>query len=389
MKKLFYGMIALVVACFVLTGCGSKQASPDSATPSEASSAIDSEIAVPEEPDSDPVESTTEENFAESTDVTPEPAEEATEDSSEPREATIKQPGHYEFQPKVCSVYLEEVFGETMCETWFNLVDAVMAGEDTFACPDQHTYDWVTGQFPRLCFPVLTELIDRAWDREHSVTDGVASFTWLVPKEEAAAQIEEFAAQIEGILNETLEDDYSDFEKALALYDYFAHTYEYDYETEEKMYEAYVEYTTTYRLFQTGIGVCMEIAPAYSYLLMQAGVDATTMIGGDHEWSYVRLNGRDYHIDPTFVLSDKGSLAYFMMNDEQREVTGFSKDVYFITSNYSRENPHPDYIADDDAFSPLWDRMLETFYPDENILRCWQYTEGWERDFLDFDYTGY
>ena len=66
----------------------------------------------------------------------------------------------YVFQPKVCSVWLEEVFGETMCETWFNLVDAVMAGEDTFACPDQDTYDWVMGQFPIRCFPVLTELID-------------------------------------------------------------------------------------------------------------------------------------------------------------------------------------------------------------------------------------
>ena len=44
--------------------------------------------------------------------------------------------GSHVFRPKVCSVYMEEVFGETMCETWYHLVDAVMAGEDTFADRD-------------------------------------------------------------------------------------------------------------------------------------------------------------------------------------------------------------------------------------------------------------
>lgn len=28
------------------------------------------------------------------------------------------------------------------------------------ACPDQETYDWVMGQFPDRCFPVLTQLIE-------------------------------------------------------------------------------------------------------------------------------------------------------------------------------------------------------------------------------------
>ncbi|MBQ1860305.1 MAG: hypothetical protein II141_03900, partial [Clostridia bacterium] len=124
----------------------------------------------------------------------------------EATDGSIRQ-SSYVFQPKVCSAYMEEVFGKEMCETWFHLVDAVMAGEDTFACPDQHTYDWVMGQFPIRCFPVLTELIDFAYDRENSVVDGVASFTYLVPHEEAARRIEEFARQVEGILNNVFEDD--------------------------------------------------------------------------------------------------------------------------------------------------------------------------------------
>ena len=314
------------------------------------------------------------------------PWQEAT--APEPTDGAIRQ-SSYVFQPKVCSTYMEEVFGKTMCETWFHLVDAVMAGEDTFACPDQHTYDWVMGQFPIRCFPVLTELIDFAYDREHSVIDGVASFTYLVPREEAARRIGEFARQVEGILNDVLEDDYSDFEKALALYDYFSHTYHYDYETEQKMYETIVDYTTPLRVFETGMGICTEISRAYSYLLMQAGVDAATVMGGAHEWSCVRINGVNYHVDPTFALDTWSSLAYFMMTDEQREATGYGKDGFVFISNYSQDHPHPDYTADDDTFRPLWERQLEAFSPEENILRCWQYTEGWEKDYLDFDYTGY
>ncbi len=306
----------------------------------------------------------------------------------EATDGSIRQ-SSYVFQPKVCSAYMEEVFGKEMCETWFHLVDAVMAGEDTFACPDQHTYDWVMGQFPIRCFPVLTELIDFAYDRENSVVDGVASFTYLVPHEEAARRIEEFARQVEGILNNVFEDDYSDFEKVLALYDYFSHTYRYDYKTEQKMYETFVDYTTTYRLFETGMGICFEIARAYSYLLMQAGVDATTVMGVAHEWSCVRINGVNYHVDPTFVIDTWSSLAYFMMTDGQREATGYGKDSFVFVSNYSEDHPHPEYTADDDTFGPLWERRLEAFSPRENILRCWQYTSGWEKDYLDFDYTGY
>ena len=147
-----------------------------------------------------------------------------------------------------------------------------------------------------------------------------------------------------------------------------------------------MDYTTTLRLFQTGKGICCEIAPAYSYLLMQAGVEATTMMGFDHEWSYVRIGGHEYHIDPTFVLEGSESLAWFMMNDVQREKDGFIPDQCVITSNYSQDHPHPDYTADDDTFSVLWDYNFEAFFPERGILRCWRHTEEWDMDYFDFCY---
>jgi len=294
--------------------------------------------------------------------------------------------GHYVFQPKACSVFMKEVFGDAMVETWENLVDAVLAGENTFACPDKHTYDWVMGQFPKHCLPILPELIDYAYDRSHAVKNGVASFTWLVSPEEAAARIADFGEQVEEILNAALRDDDSDFEKAAALYNYFCRHYTYDWELYEETREKYVE-SSPMHLFRTGTGICSEIAPAYSLLLTQAGVKATTMQGPDHEWSYVRIGGREYHIDPTFVLNSEESLEYFMMTDEQRAVTGFPGNVCFITSNYSRDNPHPNYTADDSTYSVLWNYSFETLLREENKLRCWQYTEGWEKSIFDFSYS--
>ena len=304
---------------------------------------------------------------------------------------------HYTFQPNICSDFMEEVFGRDMCDAWHSLVDAVMAGENTFACKDQHTYDWMMGQFPEHCLPVLRGLIDYAWDREHSVTDGVASFTWLVTPEEAKAKIDEFGEMIEGMLNEIFEDDYSDFEKALALYDYFSKTYEYDYETYMKSLETYVDYTSCYRFFQTGIGICHEISSAYSYLLLQAGVQATTMSGtrdydkAGHQWSFVKINGRCYHIDPTYALGKGGDLRYFLMTDEKRQAEdGYVPSTFYAVSHYSQDNPHPDYTADDETFRPLWDMMFETFFHETHIVLCQKEVGDYgEWAYCEFDYAGY
>jgi len=303
---------------------------------------------------------------------------------------------HYVFQPKVCSVYMEEVFGKDMCDAWSNLIDAVLAGEDTFACKDQHTYDWMMGQFPEHCLPILPNLIDYAWDREHSVVDGVASFTYLVPPEEAKAQIEEFGKQIEDMLNEVFEDDWSDFEKALALYIYFAEHYEYDYETYWEMNDHYVDYTSCYRFFQTGIGICHEISSAYSYLLLQAGVQATTMSGNrtydqaGHQWSFVRLNGKNYHIDPTYALGSGGDLRFFLMTDEKREEEDcYDPKTFYAVSHYSRENPHPDYTSDDETFRPLWELSFAALFPDTDTVLCQKESDYGEWLYVEYDYAGY
>lgn len=360
MRKHIALLLGLVLLASLLSGCATGgQSAPDAAPETAASSPDETAPAQ----------------------ASPEPTAEPT---PEPR-------GHYTFRPKVCPSYMAELFGEPMVETWYHLVDAVMAGEDSFACPDAHTYHWVMGQFPYRCFPVLNELIDYCYDRSNPVADGVASFTYKVPPEEAAAQIADFAALVEGILNETLADDYSDTEKALALYIYFSRNYTYDYEAASL--DIYPDYLSAYRVLTTGTGICQDLSVTYSYLLLQAGVDATVMSGhrsydgASHQWSYVKINGHNFHIDPTYVIGDPDSLSYFMMNDERRETAdGYSPEDYTICSNYAQDHPHPDYVADDDSFRDIWEGRFVSFDHESRTLRYWQRSE-WST--LSFNYAGW
>ena len=372
MRKLFKLFICLLLAAALISGCGRVPGNTDN-TANASNNAAENSAS----------EAQNSANEAQNTSAEPQPP---------------ADPGsHYTFRPKVWSAFYEEVFGSDMREAWYNLVDAVMAGEDHFACKDDHTYNWVMGIFPySLLPPLYNQIYTAGEDPNHPVKDGVGYITYLVPKEELAARIAAFSEQVEGILNEVFKDDYSDLEKAFTLYQYFTAHYTYDYDTYYKMDETVVEYTSAYRLFTEGTGICGEIAPAYAYLLMQTGVDAANMGGNraydgmGHDWVYVRINGREYHIDPTYAIGDEGKFAYFMMTDEIRdERDDYPKKKHAIICNYSTDHPHPEYTADDDHFSPLWDAVEATMDHASHTINYKYFNNNYELQDGTFGYLGY
>jgi hypothetical protein len=258
-------------------------------------------------------------------------------------------------------------------------------------CPAIHEKSPGKGQFPHLCFPVVDDLITTPEDPDHPVKEGIGYFAYAVPQEEFQETVRTFADQVESILNETVKQTDSDFEKAYALYQYFAEQYSYDYEAYNMMQTDIqnLRKLTACHVFNEASGICCELSVAYSYLLMQAGVDATVMMGGDHEWSYVRINGENYHIDPTYALNGS-SLAYFMMNDAQRENTGFDRNEFVITSCYTQLYDTPEYTSDDDTFSPLWDTDYEAIDRECKTLSVRRY--DWETEEstpFRFSYQGF
>ena len=295
------------------------------------------------------------------------------------------------FQPKVCSEYMKEVFGEKMCEAWYSMVDAMMEGKDTFVCPDDDTFDWMIGQFPHRCFPVVEGLIGYPENPDHPVENGIAHFRYTVPREEFTAKVSQFAETVENILNETVKETDTDFEKALSLYQYFTDHYTYDYDLYEALYSDVLEQreTSACHVFDEKSGICCEISTAYSYLLMQTGVNATVMMGDDHQWSYVKINGKNYHIDPTFGLSGGNRLAYFMMDDQQREYTGFPKKDFVITSCYAQLHETPEFTADDNTFSKLWETDCDAIDRVQKRLTLHNDLEEENAKPFQFSYKGY
>ncbi len=342
-----------------------------------------------------PSESAPEQSIAEITTAMPETTLSAVSETtvaSEPEE-----PARFTFQPKVCSDLIRETIGETMCETWYQMVDAMMEGKESFACPDQETFDWVIGQFPALCFPVVQDMVSRSLIREPYFEDGVAYFSYTVPKEEFKEKVDQFAELIENILNETMKPDYTDFEKAYALYQYFTENYTYDRDHYNTLQTDILNAreSSACHIFYDKTGICTEIASAYTYLLMQAGVNATVMSGEcaydgiGHAWSFIELDGKYYHIDPTFALGSN-TLGYFLMTDAERENGGeFPIDTYIITSCYTQEHEAPVYHADDETFAFLWRTRISEIDREQKMLSVWKDNEEGNPELKQFSYKGY
>ncbi|MBP5230530.1 MAG: hypothetical protein ILO68_02265, partial [Clostridia bacterium] len=112
--------------------------------------------------------------------------------------------GHYTYNPHVISPFLEKEYAGSV-EAFFAFVDALRAGEDGFPCPDEETMYWCENQLSRYCFLIA---LDYAFGEY--VGDGWAKITYRITKEEYLEKEKDFEERICAILNDVLEDDYTD-----------------------------------------------------------------------------------------------------------------------------------------------------------------------------------
>ncbi len=311
-------------------------------------------------------------------------------ETTEAATTTEEVRGHYEYKPVVMSSIFLDIMGEDMYDAYKNYIKAVQNGEDEFAVKSESDYDWMLGQFPNKFQPVYEVYTESNY--AGAFKDGKATFQYKIPKEELAEKEAEFEKLITDILNENLRDDYSDVEKILALYIYFSNNYTYDYDTYNKMNDEAVQGICAYRFFTTKHGICAECSTAFSFLLLQAGVDATVcggnreIDGEGHAWTYVTINGKNYHVDPTFVMESGNSLSYFMMTDSQRyNEGGFKKEENCVACHYKSDRNGSEYTADDDFFAPLWGKYLTSFDTEKKII----YYKDIDGNKGEFDYSAF
>ena len=245
------------------------------------------------------------------------------------------------FEPHVKCELLSEIVTDEMWDSFYNMVDAIRAGEDTFECADEKAYEWCThectlGSFlPAAC----THVVGDGYEY------GKAKLEYKMDKDEFLEREQKFEEEIVRMLNEATRSDYSDFEKLITIYDYVCKNFQYDF-TNIDGEDA--DGFGTYACLMTKEGICCEIAGAMTYLLLQTGVQAMDFGGqgssGFHSWNYVLIGGRGYHVDATWALHGESPdtelcLQYFMMTERER-ADGYFEDflqadlIWFWKTDY-------------------------------------------------------
>lgn len=252
---------------------------------------------------------------------------------------------HHDFKAFVYSDFYREIYDIDTEETFHAYCEAVSNGGTEFVCKSD---DFMITTHLKM---LASEFMPIAYTYANITTidaDNVAHIDYGMPTDEFLTKLEEFEAKVTQILDETCKAGYSDAENAIAIYDYFAKNF------------TYTTYTSSYVVIMEENGVCQDFASAYDYLLGQVGIDAcvcNSMLNKQypHTWSLIRIDGEYYHADPTFALSNPGTLRYFGFTDERRASMDNYEEFPFTYGFGSYEDPEGKFKAQDDRFIDLSD----------------------------------
>lgn len=266
------------------------------------------------------------------------------------------------FRPHVYSRFLEAEYSEDYRQALFALIDALEEGADTFPCPSRKIYNFCMDEaVQNQLYPVACmQITGKSNDGSKPYEDGVGHIYYTKSKEDFLARQTNFRHEIESIMNAYIKPDYSDYEKCLALYDYMVSNYSYDYDNSVDAGKD-GSFCATLRYKK---GICVDFSAMYAYLLMQCGVDAISVSNdgenspGYHSWTFVAMDGKGYHIDPTWGLKTDPSdaaflLDYFMMTDDDRAASGYAADtleIYLLHVFYAKDYDKYDFTADDSRY---------------------------------------
>ena len=261
-------------------------------------------------------------------------------------EETVKgETIHHEWKTFVYSDYYRVIYDEDTEETFRAYCEAVSKGETEFICKSDDyrivsRLKMLASDYMPIAFIYANITgIDK---------DNVAHIDYGMSTEEFLTKLDEFEAKVIQILDETCKAGYSDAENAVAIYDYFARNL------------TYTTYASSYAVIMEEKGICQDFASAYDYLLGQVGIEAcvcNSMMNNQypHTWSLLRIDGNNYHADPTYALSNPGTIRYFGFTDEGRYSLDGYEESPFTYGFESYADKDGKFKSQDERFSELSD----------------------------------
>ncbi len=164
----------------------------------------------------------------------------------------------------------------------------------------------------------------------------------LKPAPKAGSSAESLYENAKEVLREIINDDMSDYEKVLAIYQWMAFNVAYDYDVDQ--YEQdWIYYTGFYLegVFIDHVAVCDGIAKAFVVMCQMEGIPCVRVTGEasgtGHAWNKVKIGGQWYIIDPTWgnTANDTQeweylSFQHFMISDDAK--TRYGCEAYTYTN---------------------------------------------------------
>ena len=292
--------------------------------------------------------------------------------------ASAAQTAHMDhtFNPHCLSQIYIDKYGKEFEENYYLYCDAVLSGAETVKCSKK---EWLPKfhELSRTYLPIAEEYTYVFEDEITAVGDGEYKLTYIVSKDVFLKKADEFKDRIESLIERACMEGDTPFEMTLALYKSESERLTYDDAAINEDPDGLVtQDLSPYRALMTDTGICQEIAGAYAYLLMQVGVDAITCGGltkdstTAHEWTLVKINGKYYHCDVTFQLSESATLRYFGMDDSQREIEG-DWDMPYNNIGNTNDIWHNDLPIEDNRFKNLWNASSYLIERESHTLRCY------------------
>ena len=232
-----------------------------------------------------------------------------------------KEKLNFEWEPHVYNKYLREAKGKDYEDIVYHYVEALMNGDPKVKCPNKNIMDDLFGTL-RTMFPPVTKIV-----KDSTYENGYININYAVSDESREKIINDFAKQVEYIINSSVKNTDTEIMKAIALYNFYVFHITYDEDLED---------VSTYQGIMGFSGICQSFGPAYAYLCMELDIDAMEVGAlnkdislGAHEWTILNLNGKEYYADPTYeCTSPNQGLKYFGLTSDDKEKDGFlNKDT--------------------------------------------------------------
>lgn len=138
-----------------------------------------------------------------------------------------------------------------------------------------------------------------------SKKDGIYTYTLTITYYTNASQEMEMTDKLNKVMSGLDLDGLTDYQKVISIYDYICKNVAYDYEHLND--NTYLLKFSPYAALVNGKAAAQGYASLFYRMCLTAGIDARCILGTNHAWNIVCIDGKYYNVDTTW---DAGKIDY-------------------------------------------------------------------------------